>query len=122
MPKRTIDYRATLLESRKDPLEAAHYLNAALRDSEEMLLVALRDVAEARQMSKVAKVAGVSRESLYRMLTASGNPTYRNLFGILRALNIEFGEVRPRTSARRGTRLVTRQKGKARKPKLKTQI
>ena len=50
-----------------------------------------------------------------RMLNASGNPTYRNLFGILRALNIEFGEVRLRTAARRGARLVTRQKGKARK-------
>ena len=121
MPKRTIDYRETLLEGLKDPVEAAHYLNAALRDSEEMLLVALRDVAEARQMSKVAKVAGVSRESLYRMLTASGNPTYRNLFRILRALNIEFGEVRPRTAAGRGVRLRTRLKDKARNPKLKAQ-
>src|ERR1700694_2913605 len=65
-----------------------------------MFLVALRDVAEARQMARVAKNAGVSRESLYRMLGASGNPTYRNLLGILKALGIEFAEVRSRSHPR----------------------
>jgi len=94
MPKRTTDYRSALLDDLKDPREAAHYLNAALRDSEEALLVALRDVAEARQMAKIAQTVGVSRESLYRMLSASGNPTYRNFFGILKALGLEFGNVR----------------------------
>ena len=94
MPKRTTDYRGALLDDLKDPQEAAHYLNAALRDSEEALLVALRDVAEARQMAKIAETVGVSRESLYRMLSASGNPTYRNFFGILKALGVEFGNVR----------------------------
>ncbi len=96
MLKRTTDYRSALLDDLKDPQEAAHYLNAALRDSEEALLVALRDVAEARQMAKIAETVGVSRESLYRMLSASGNPTYRNFFGILKALGVEFGNVRAR--------------------------
>jgi probable addiction module antidote protein len=100
MPKRTTDYRAALLDDLKDPEEAAHYLNAALSDSEDALLIALRDVAEARQMAKVAETVGVSRESLYRMLSASGNPTYRNLFGILKALGVEFGTVRARTRGR----------------------
>ncbi len=94
MPKRTTDYRSALLDDLKDPQEAAHYLNAALRDSEEAFLIALRDVAEARQMAKIAATVGVSRESLYRMLSASGNPTYRNFFGILKALGVEFGNVR----------------------------
>jgi probable addiction module antidote protein len=93
MPKRTADYRTALLEDLKDPREAADYLNAALRDSEEAFLVALRDVAEARQMAKIAETVGVSRESLYRMLSASGNPTYRNFFGILKALGVEFRNV-----------------------------
>jgi len=95
MPKRTADYRRTLLEDLKDPEEAALYLTEALRDSEEMFLVALRDVAEARQMAKVAESAGIARESLYRMLSPSGNPTYHNLIGIFRALGIEFSQVRP---------------------------
>jgi len=39
-----------------------------------MALVALRDVAEARQMARVAEEAGVAREALYRMPRRSGNP------------------------------------------------
>ena len=96
MPKRTTDYRSLLLEDLKDPEEAANYLTGALHDSKGMFLAALRDVAEANQMSKVASKVGVSRESLYRMLTTSGNPTYRNFFGILTALGLAFGDVRSR--------------------------
>lgn len=90
MPKRTSDYRAKLLEDLADSKEAAAYLNAARADSPEMLLTAMRDVAEALQMAKVAETAGVSRESLYRMLTAGGNPTYRNFLGILGAMGLDF--------------------------------
>lgn len=96
MPKRTTDYRDTLLEDLKEPSEAALYLTEALSDSEEMFLMALRDVAEARQMARVAEGAGIARESLYRMLSPSGNPTYHNLIGIFRSLGIEFSQVRAR--------------------------
>ena len=90
MPKRTTDFRDDLLADLADPKEAVHYLNVALEDSEEMFLVALRDVAESRQMAKVAESAGVARESIYRMLTAKGNPTYSSLNGILRAVGLRF--------------------------------
>jgi len=53
-------------------------------------LIALRDVAEARQMAKVADTAGVARESVYRMLSGEGNPTYANLTGILRAVGLKL--------------------------------
>jgi probable addiction module antidote protein len=55
-----------------------------------MFLVALRDVSEARQMSRVAERAGVARESIYRMSALGGNPTYSNLLGILRALGLKI--------------------------------
>jgi probable addiction module antidote protein len=90
MPKRTRPYRESLLEDLQDPAEAATYLNAALIDSDEMFLVALRDVAEARQMAQVAESVGVARESLYRMLRSEGNPTYVNLIGILRAVGLKL--------------------------------
>jgi probable addiction module antidote protein len=90
MPKRTSDFREDLLADLADPAEAARYLNAALEDSEQMLLVALRDVAESRQMSRVAEQAGVAREALYRMLGQNGNPTYTNLMGILKALGLKI--------------------------------
>lgn len=90
MPKRTSDFREDLLADLADPEEAAHYLNAALGDSEAMALVALRDVAEARQMAKVAKEAGVAREALYRMLSESGNPTFTNLAAILKSVGLKL--------------------------------
>ena len=90
MPKRTTNFRDDLLADLADPNEAAEYLNAAMEDSEELFLVALRDVAEARQMAKVAETAGVARESLYRMLGPQGNPTYANLVGIFRALGLKM--------------------------------
>jgi probable addiction module antidote protein len=88
MPKRTRSYRSSLLEDLQNPKEAAQYLNAALEDSDEMFLMALRDVAEARQMAKVAEAAGIARESIYRILTSGGNPTYTTLRGILRAIGM----------------------------------
>ena len=90
MPKRTRSHHDALLEHLQDPRAAAHYLNAALEDSDEMLLVALRNVAEAGTMSKVAKRAGISRESIYRMLCESGNPTYGSFTAILRALGLRI--------------------------------
>jgi len=41
-------------------------------------------------MSAVASGAGVSRESVYRMLSKHGNPTYRSLAGILKALDLRL--------------------------------
>jgi probable addiction module antidote protein len=99
MPKRTSDYRTSLLEALRDSREAAQYLNAALEDSTEMFLTAMRDVAESRQMAFVAEGAGVSRESLYRMLKESGNPTYRNFVGILKTLGLTVGISVPEGSA-----------------------
>lgn len=90
MPKRTISYRDGLLESLTYPAEAALYVEAALNESNEMFLHALRDVAESRQMAKVAKDAGVAREALYRMLSETGNPTLNSLSAILHSLGLQL--------------------------------
>jgi probable addiction module antidote protein len=90
MPKRTSSYREGLLEDLRDPQEAAYYLEAALEESNELFLQALRDVAEARQMAKVAKEAGVAREALYRMLSDTGNPTLSSLSAILSSVGLKL--------------------------------
>jgi probable addiction module antidote protein len=90
MPKRTRSFRAQLLKDLMDPSEAAHYVNAASEDSEAMFLVALRDVAEARQMARVANQAGVAREALYRMLCDEGNPRLHSLWAILNAVGLRI--------------------------------
>ncbi|PYS12949.1 MAG: putative addiction module antidote protein, partial [Acidobacteria bacterium] len=65
MPKRSKDYVQGLVEDLKDPIEAMNYLNAALEESQEVFLLALRDVAAANRMARVAEEAGLSREALY---------------------------------------------------------
>jgi probable addiction module antidote protein len=54
------------------------------------LLLALRNAVEARTVNSVAHDAGLSRESIYRMLSETGNPCYSSLLGILGALGLQF--------------------------------
>lgn len=90
MPKRTDSYRESLLRDLLDPEEAAGYLNAAIADGEDeaALLLALRDIAEAHQFSRIASEAGMARESIYRTLSAEGNPRHGTLRRILNALGL----------------------------------
>jgi probable addiction module antidote protein len=72
---------------------AAEYLKAALEDTEEpaVLLIALRRIAEARGgIAKVAKAAGVERESLYRALSARGNPRLSTLVAVTKAVGLKL--------------------------------
>ena len=88
----TVSHRERLIaELRADPELAAEYLNAAAEDNDRRIyLAALRTVAEAQGMAKVAKAAGVPRESLYRALSSNGNPRYSTLHAILRAAGLKF--------------------------------
>jgi probable addiction module antidote protein len=92
----TKNYRDSLLESLQDPAEAAAYLDAALDDEDSrVFLLALRDVAEARGISRVAAEADLNRESLYRMLSEEGNPRLSSLDALLHALGLRLAiEVR----------------------------
>jgi probable addiction module antidote protein len=90
MTSKTRPYRELLLQSLADPVEAAHYLNAAKSDSPEMFRKALRNVAQARQMATVARTAGVTRESLYRATSEIGNPTLETLDSVLSAMGIKM--------------------------------
>jgi probable addiction module antidote protein len=91
MAKRTKKYEVSLSESLKDPAEAAAYLNVHLNsqdaDSEELFLMALRDVAKAYGFSELAKKSNLGRESLYKALSASGNPKLETLRSLLKSVD-----------------------------------
>jgi probable addiction module antidote protein len=84
------DYKADLLSDLADPAYAALYLSAAVLESPEDFLLAVRDVAESRTMSGVAKTAQLNRVSMYRMLSGSGNPSLRSLMSVLEALGLRL--------------------------------
>ncbi len=88
----TVSHRERLIgELRADSSLAAEYLNAAAEDKDRRIyLAALRTVAEARGMAKVAKAAGVPRESLYRALSSGGNPRLSTLHAILKAAGLKL--------------------------------
>lgn len=77
---------------RKDQEFAAAYLKAALEETDEprVLLMALRHVAQARGIARVAKAAGVERESLYRALSANGNPRLSTLHAVAKAVGLKL--------------------------------
>lgn len=93
MAIKSISFEEDLLESLTDPEEAAAYLAAAIRDSKESFLAALRDVAMAHKMAKVAEEASVERASLYRMLSANGNPNLENMISILEVMGLALDVV-----------------------------
>jgi probable addiction module antidote protein len=91
MPK-VSSYQKDLIESLKDTVEAAEYLNAAIEEGDrEVFLLALRNVAEAHGgMSALAGKAGLNRESLYRMLSKRGNPEIKSLSALLHAMGLRL--------------------------------
>src|SRR6266446_1063858 len=84
--------RQGLFELRIDPDFAAEYLKAALEDEDEprVLLIALRHVAQAQGIAKVAKAAGIERESLYRALSVHGNPRLSTLVAVTKAIGLRL--------------------------------
>ena len=76
---------------RKDPEFEVEYLKAALEDDEPtVLLIALRHLAQAQGIAKVAKAAGIQRESLYRALSPRGNPRLSTLVAVTKAIGLKL--------------------------------
>lgn len=91
MSKTTTSYKEGLVKDLTTPDEAAAYLNAALEDgSQEAFLLALRDIAEAKGMTRVSKKAHLNRESMYRMLSGKGNPQLSSLASILKSAGLRL--------------------------------
>ena len=82
------------------PFEAARYLGSRKAQAELLtdalesgdagyIATALGVIARAQGMAEVAHEAGVTREALYKSLSASGDPRLTTLIGVTRALGIK---------------------------------
>ena len=83
---------ATIDEFREDPEFAAEYLNAVLKDGDqEELMLALRRMSIAfGGVSQLAEDAQLNATTLYRTLSAQGNPELRSLTALLKAMGMRL--------------------------------
>ncbi|MBV6303444.1 putative addiction module antidote protein [Candidimonas humi] len=73
--------------------DAALYFEACLGEDPgdgSLIRAALGDIARAHGMSQLARETGLSREGLYRALSAEGNPEFGTIMKVIRALGLKL--------------------------------
>jgi probable addiction module antidote protein len=79
----TADY----LESEED---IRRYLEACQEEGDPALIAAaLGDIARARNMTQLAKAAGMTRAGLYKALSSDGNPSFATVTKVAHALGLK---------------------------------
>jgi probable addiction module antidote protein len=75
----------------KTNADIADYLEAVLEDGDPALVAhALGVIARAKGMTKIARATGLGRESLYKALSADGNPELATVLKVMRALGLKL--------------------------------
>lgn len=71
--------------------DMALYLEACLEEDDPALVAAaLGDIARARGMSQLARDTGLTREGLYKALSADGNPSFATVMKVMKALGFSL--------------------------------
>ena len=98
--KKTRTTRYDVAEHLRNPAEMAAYLEACLEESgadAASVARALGDIARARGMTEVARLSGLSRESLYKALSGERSPGFDTILKVVRALGLQLhAEALPR--------------------------
>lgn len=69
------------------------YLEACVEEAEDdpaLIIHALGVVARAKNMSQLSQETGLSREGLYKALSADGNPTFATIAKVTKALGFKL--------------------------------
>jgi probable addiction module antidote protein len=105
MARKNSDYRKNLIQRlKKDPEFQVEYLKASLEENSDMpeaILMALRDIAEARGFEQLAEAADLSQKSLYKILSEAkdSKPRFETIVKLLNALGLRLTvEERPHAS------------------------
>jgi len=94
--------RSKPMAKKSKPFDAARYLDSdeaiaayiteALRTYDLQLVThAIGVAAKAKGMTKIAEKTGLSRESLYKALSADGNPNFDTILRVVTALGLQLG-------------------------------
>jgi probable addiction module antidote protein len=82
----TADYLSTFED-------VAAYLEAVIEEGDDdpaVIAQALGAIARSRNVSELARRAGMSREGLYKALSAEGNPSFATVLKVSRALGLRL--------------------------------
>ena len=91
--KKTTTTKYDVAEHLRNPEEMAAYLEACLEEADgdaAFIAKALGDIARAKGMTKVARDAGLSRESLYKALSGDRKPGFDTILKIIKALGLKL--------------------------------
>lgn len=72
---------------------AAAYLEATMEengDDPSAIAAALGAIARSRNLSELARRTGMSREGLYKALSADGNPSFATIYKVATALGLKI--------------------------------
>lgn len=111
-----------VVEYLRDEADMTGCLEAALEDGHPAVVAgAIGDVARALGMTDVARRAGLGRESLYKALSANGNPEFATVLKVIEALGFRLTvkPVKPASQGRAKIRRQTKNAGTARRAALK---
>jgi probable addiction module antidote protein len=87
--------------------DVAAYLEAVMEegaDDARLIAAALGDVARARGMMQLARDTGLTREGLYKALSADGNPSFDTVLKVMKALGLRLEPRRIVAAPDRGPR------------------
>ena len=94
MPKAKRKLKLTrwdVVDHLKTDRDRAGFLEAALEyDDPEFVCIALGEIARSYGMAQVARKAGLGRESLYKALSANGNPELATVLKVIKALGLKL--------------------------------
>ena len=69
------------------------YLEACMEDADDdpaFFNVALGNIARSHGMGELARKTGLTREGLYKALSAEGNPSFATIFKVLKAIGVKL--------------------------------
>lgn len=73
------------------PEMIAAYVEAVVEDGDPALVAAaLGDIARAKGMTEIARKTGVTREGLYKALSAEGDPRLTTFLGVIKSLGLRL--------------------------------
>ncbi|MFI5305477.1 MAG: DNA-binding protein [Nitrospiria bacterium] len=94
MAKKSVDFKNYLIEKLKDPELAVTYLNEHFRyqgpERKKHLLLGIKNVIKAQGFTILSRKSEISRRTLYKAFSETGNPTVETLLTLLDTIGVSI--------------------------------